>query len=151
MPLSSGNKLRQVGKAVTTLVLGVLNDLCRSVAGEVSGPNNICVSFVLAGGDGVAANGRDDRGVRQGWLRADCGIGDEMIKARVFLLLDLDDSAIFEGPFEDVGLGRSSLDGFGLGKVASPVGEVSELDAVPDLCQGGFDDCGFANRGGSGD
>jgi hypothetical protein len=69
----------------------------------------------------------------------------------MFLLFDLDNTAVFESPFENVSLGRGSLDSLGFGKIASPMGEVSELDAVPYLCQRSFDDCGFANRGGGGD
>lgn len=68
------------------------------------------------------------------------------------LLLDLVDSAILEGPLEDVGLGAGAGgDDFGLVKGGPELAEVLQLDEVPDLCERRLDDDALEDGGGGGD
>lgn len=52
-----------------------------SVGGEVSGPGDEGLALVLAGGDGVCADGAHDGGVGEGGLRGDDRVGDEVVDA----------------------------------------------------------------------
>lgn len=58
-----------------------------SIARKMAGPLHVRVTFVLAGGDGEAADGREDGGVAEGRLGGDDAVGDvvfdglEMISA----------------------------------------------------------------------
>lgn len=70
---------------------------------------------------------------------------------RVLLLLDFKNGAILESPLDNVGLGRGSLDPFALVEGRVKVAEVLELDEVPDVAEGGLNDGGLDDRGGSGD
>ncbi|KAI6758247.1 hypothetical protein HG530_010487 [Fusarium avenaceum] len=145
-----GNSLGKVGESLATLELGVGNDTGVSIAGEVSAPGDIGVTLVLAGGDRVGADGADDGGVAQGGLRGDDAVGDVVIDAGVLLLLDLENGAVLEGPLDDVGIGGAALDPFGGLESRVELGEVLELDQVPDVAEGGFDDGGLEDRGGGG-
>ena len=51
----------------------------------------------------------------------------------VLLLLHFEDSAILEGPLDDVGLLAGALDELALGDGGPELGEVLELDVVPHL------------------
>ena len=51
------------------------------IAGEVASPGDEGLALVLAGGDGVGADGGDDRGVAQLRLGRDDGVGDEVVDA----------------------------------------------------------------------
>lgn len=106
------------------------------------------MAFVLAGGDGVGSDGADNGGVAQSGLRRDDAVGDVVVDARVLLLLDLEDGTILEGPLDDVGVGRSTLDPFGLFEGRVELGEVLELDEVPDIAERGLNDGGLDDRGG---
>lgn len=59
---------------------------------------------------------------------------------RVLLLLHLLLSAILEGPFDDIGLMRDTLDMMALFEFCPEVMEVLELDQVPDLGKRGGND-----------
>lgn len=107
------------------------------VRAEVAGPLDVGAALVLARGDGEAADGADDRGVADSGLRGDDGVGDGVVNAGVLLLLDLNNGAVVEGPLDNVGLGRGTLDVVG-GLEGSPeLGEVLELDEVPDVRERG--------------
>lgn len=49
----------------------------------------------------------------------------------MLLLLDLVDSAVLEGPLEDISLVVGALDDLRLGKRGPELGEVLQLDEVP--------------------
>jgi hypothetical protein len=49
------------------------------IAGKVAGPGDECVALVLAGGDGVCANGRDSRRVGELGLGRDNAVCDEVV------------------------------------------------------------------------
>jgi hypothetical protein len=146
-----GSSLGKVGEGLTALELGVSDNTSIGVAGEVSAPGNKGLTLVLAGGDGVGADGADNGGVAQGGLRRDDAVGDVVVDAGVLLLLNLEDGTVLEGPLDDVGVGRRTLDPFrGLeGRVE--LGEVLELDEVPDVAEGGLNDGGLDDRGGGRD
>jgi hypothetical protein len=69
----------------------------------------------------------------------------------VLLLLDLNDGAVLEGPLDNVGLLRGALDVLGAGEGRPELGEVLDLDQMPDVGQRGADDGRLADRGGGGD
>jgi hypothetical protein len=69
----------------------------------------------------------------------------------VLLLLDLDNSAVLEGPLDDIGLIRSTLDPVALLKRRPELAEVLKLDQVPDIAEGCLDDGRLADGGGGGD
>ena len=48
---------------------------------EVASPGDEGLALVLAGGDGVGADGGDDRGVAQLGLSRDDGVGDVVVDA----------------------------------------------------------------------
>lgn len=66
----------------------------------------------------------------------------------VFLLLDFENSAILEGPLDDVCVWRSTLDEVGLLNGRPPLSERLKFDVVPDLTERGFDDGRFHDGGG---
>jgi hypothetical protein len=51
------------------------------IAGEVASPGDEGLALVLAGGDGVCADGGDDGSVAQLRLGRDDGVGDEVVDA----------------------------------------------------------------------
>lgn len=67
----------------------------------------------------------------------------------VLLLLHLQNSAILEGPLDNVGLLVRSLDILALRDGGPELGEVLKLDVVPDVGEGSLDDGGL-NDGGAG-
>jgi len=69
----------------------------------------------------------------------------------VLLLLDLDDGAVLEGPLDDVGLLGSALDVLRAAEGRPELGEVLDLDEVPDVGERGTDDGRLADGGGGGD
>ena len=146
-----GNSLGKVSKSLTALELGISDNTGISIAGEVSAPGDKSLTLVLAAGDGVGADGADDGSVAQGGLRGDDAVGDVVVDAGVLLLLDLEDGAVLEGPLDDVGVGGGSLDPFAGLEGRVELGEVLELDEVPDVGEGGLDDGGLVDRGGGGD
>jgi hypothetical protein len=70
---------------------------------------------------------------------------------RVLLLLDLNDGAVLESPLDNVGLLRGALDVLGAAEGRPELGEVLDLDQVPDVGQRGADDGRLADGGGGGD
>lgn len=70
---------------------------------------------------------------------------------RVLFLLNFEDGAILEGPLDNVGVGRGALDELALVELGPELGEVLELDEVPDMGEGRLDDDGLDDRGGGGD
>lgn len=58
----------------------------------------------------------------------------------VLLLLDLDRSAVLEGPFDHVGLVGRALDPVALFERRPELAEVLELDQVPDIAERRVDD-----------
>lgn len=72
--------LGQVGQGVAALELGVLNDASVGIAGEVAGPLDKGAVLVLARGDGEAANGADDAGVRELGLGRDDAVRDVVVE-----------------------------------------------------------------------
>jgi hypothetical protein len=123
---------------------------------------------VLARGDRVCANGGDDGRVGELRLRGDDAVCDEVVDAldmllapvyrscctevyRVLLLLDLDGTAILEGPLDYVGLLGYTLDELALLESRPELAEVLELDQVPDIAEGCLDDGRLADGGGGGD
>lgn len=69
----------------------------------------------------------------------------------VFLLLDVQNGTVFEGPLDEISLFRGALDVFALVDVGPEVLEVLDLDEVPDIGERGGDDGGFRDLGGGGD
>ena len=69
----------------------------------------------------------------------------------VLLLLDLNDGAVLEGPLDNVGLLRGALDVLGAAEGRPELGEVLDLDEVPDVGQRGLDDGRLSDGGGGGD
>jgi len=69
----------------------------------------------------------------------------------VLLLLDLVDAAVLEGPLDQVGLLVGALDELGLGQGGPELGEILQLDEVPDVGEGRLDDDALEHRGGGGD
>jgi hypothetical protein len=58
----------------------------------------------------------------------------------VLLLLDLNDGAVLESPLDNVGLLRGALDVLGAAEGRPELGEVLNLDQVPDVGERGADD-----------
>jgi hypothetical protein len=124
---------------------------------------------MLARGDGVCANGRDDGRVRKLRLGRDDAVCDEVVDAlcialvptaqtggcgwahRVLLLLDFDNGAVLEGPLDNIGLIGCALDPVTLLESGPELAKVLELDQVPDIAEGRLDDGRLADGGGSGD
>lgn len=173
LALLSSNLLSQVGKSLLAFVPAVLNDISACVRGEVAGPCDVGVAGVLARCYWVAANGRDDGGVREGRLGRDDAVGDVVVDGlrdmvsrgncrmlrgtkaaktyRMLFLLHIKDSLVGEGPSDDISLRRRVLDELASRKLAPEGREVLELDEVPDLSEGSFNDGGFRDEGGGGD
>lgn len=69
----------------------------------------------------------------------------------MLLLLDLEDSAVLEGPPDNVGLLGGTLDVLALVKGSPELGKVLDLDEVPDVGERGTDDGRLADGGGGRD
>lgn len=65
----------------------------------------------------------------------------------MLFLLDLQHGAILEGPTGDVGLAADALDKIRRLEGRPEVGELVELDVMPDVGQWGADDAALENRG----
>jgi hypothetical protein len=70
---------------------------------------------------------------------------------RVLLLLDLNDRAVLESPLDNVGLLVGVLDVLRRAEGRPELGEVLDLDEVPDVGERGADDGRLADGGGGGD
>ena len=70
---------------------------------------------------------------------------------RVLLLLDLNDGAVLESPLDNVGLLVGVLDVLRRAEGRPELGEVLDLDEVPDVGERGADDGRLADGGGGGD
>lgn len=70
---------------------------------------------------------------------------------RVLLLLDLNDGAVLESPLDNVGLLAGVLDVLRRAEGRPELGEVLDLDEVPDVGERGADDGRLADGGRSGD
>lgn len=123
---SSG--LGQSLETLAALELGVLDDSGISIAREVAGPLDEGGVLELAAGDCVGADSAHHRAVGELWLGGDDGVGDVVVDGlgyvsaghwkasmygsthAVFLLLDLNDSAILESPLDNVGVWGGALD-----------------------------------------
>ena len=69
---------------------------------------------------------------------------------RVLLLLDLNDRAVLESPLDNVGLLAGALDVLRRAEGRPELGEVLDLDEVPDVGERGADDGRLADGGGGG-
>ena len=69
----------------------------------------------------------------------------------VLLLLDLKLGAVLEGPLDNVGLLAGTLDVLRGAEGRPELGEVLDLDQVPDVGERGADDGRLADGGGGGD
>ena len=69
----------------------------------------------------------------------------------MLLLLDLNDGAVLESPLDNVGLLVGVLDVLRRAEGRPELGEVLDLDEVPDVGERGADDGRLADGGGSGD
>lgn len=69
----------------------------------------------------------------------------------MLLLLDIEDGTIFEGPAGNVSLAADTLDELRRLQGGPEVGEVVQLDVVPDMGQRGADDGALGDRCGRGD
>lgn len=69
----------------------------------------------------------------------------------MLLLLHLLLGAVLECPLDNVGLAGCVLDKLAFLERSPELAEVLELDQVPDIAEGGLDDGGLVDRGGSGD
>lgn len=67
----------------------------------------------------------------------------------MLLLLHFENGAILEGPLDDIRLFAGALDELALGDGRPELGEVLELDVVPDVGERCLDD-GRLNNGGAG-
>jgi hypothetical protein len=141
--------LGQVSQSVAALELGILDDTSIGVAGEVASPFDEGAVLKLARGDGVAADGADDAGVRELRLGSDDAVGDVVVDGAVLLLLDLELGAVVEGPLDQVGL-LLRLDDLALLEGRPEGAEVLELDVVPDVAERGLDNGALDDGGGSG-
>lgn len=74
-----------------------------------------------------------------------------MTTYRVSFLLDLQDSAILKGPFDNVGLRRGALDEFALVKLRPPGSKLLKFDQVPDVREWCFNNSRLLDGGGGGD
>jgi len=115
------------------------------VAGEEASPLDEGLALVVSGRNGEQANCAEDGRVAKTGGRGDDGVGDGVVYGRVLFLLDLENRAILEGPLHDVRVGRRALDDLGLGQPGPELGEVVELDEVPDIGEGRADDEGFGH------
>jgi len=137
------SSLGEICQSFAALVLSILNDTCISIAAEVSRPLDKGRALKLSAGDRVETDGADNAGVAQSWLGGDDGVGNGVVDTRVLLLLDLQNVTILECPLDDVRLLTRSLDILRRLQCSPEVGKVLELDVVPDVGEGGFDDGGF--------
>lgn len=69
----------------------------------------------------------------------------------MLLLLDLNDGAVLESPLDNVGLLAGALDVLRRAEGRPELGEVLDLDEVPDVGERGADDGRLADGGGGGD
>lgn len=69
----------------------------------------------------------------------------------MLLLLDLNDGTVLESPLDNVGLLGGVLDVLRGAEGRPELGEVLDLDEVPDVGQRGADDGRLADGGGGGD
>lgn len=69
----------------------------------------------------------------------------------MLLLLNLKDSIILECPLDNIGLGRCALHPFTLRKGGIELAKVLKLDEVPNITEGGFNDCRLLDGCGGGD
>ena len=69
----------------------------------------------------------------------------------MLLLLDLNDGTILESPLDNVGLLAGALDVLRRAEGRPELGEVLDLDEVPDVGQRGLDDGRLSDGGGGGD
>jgi len=69
---------------------------------------------------------------------------------RVSLLLNLQDGSILEGPLDNIGIGRSTLDSVAGFQCTPERAEALQLDEVPDSAEGSLYDGGFRNGSGGG-
>lgn len=67
---------------------------------------------------------------------------------RVLLLLNVQLSPVLERPLHNIRLGACTFDSRALLKFGPKLGEVLELDEVPNGAEGGFNDGGLADGGG---
>lgn len=65
----------------------------------------------------------------------------------VLLLLHFENGAILEGPLDDIRLFARALDELALGDGGPELGEVLELDVVPNVGERGLDDGRFDDGG----
>lgn len=146
-----------------------------SIAGEVTGPGDEGVSLMLTGGNRVDSDGahngcvakfrlgRDDtigdvviNGLSKVIISASCNLtpppdGETMGTYGMLLLLHLENSAILEGPLDDVRVGRRSLDPFTVIQSGVKLVKVLQLNQVPDIAERRLNDSRLANKGRSGD
>ena len=135
---------------------------------------------MLSRSDREQANGADDGAVAKAGLGGDGAVGDVVINGlrdtksvpsassqyrsvcnspaaepgstyRVLLLLHLQDRAILESPLDNIRLLGSSLDPLAGLQLAPELGELRELDQVPDVAQRRVDDSGLGDGVGSWD
>ena len=92
------------------------------------------VSERWPGGKGWAAKTRTQTGT----VNPDLGRGD--VTYAVFFLLDLNNRPVFECPLDNIGLVADSLDEFGCLESRPEVGEVLQLDMMPDVGERSSDD-----------
>jgi hypothetical protein len=76
---------------------------------------------------------------------------EEMLTYGVLLLLDLNLRAVLESPLDNVGLLRGTFDVLRTAESRPELGEVLDLDQVPDGGERGTDDGRLADGGGGGD
>lgn len=144
------------------------------IVGEVTAPLNKSAALKLTRCDGIAANGAQDTRVGQLGLGGDDGVGDVVVDGlvrpfymlviytfsdmqlcerkntyAVLLLLDLNDTAILEGPTNHIRVLANALDELRGLEGRPEVGEVLELNVVPDVREGRLDD-GALQDGGRG-
>jgi hypothetical protein len=128
----------------------------------VTAPLSKSTALQLARGDGIQANGAQHARVAQLGLGRDDAVGDVVVNGlpslsasasihpapvnyirlthAVLLLLDLHDAAILESPLDDIGVVADALDQLGRLERGPPVGELLELDVVPDVRERRLDD-----------
>lgn len=82
-------------------------------------------------------------------MRGDDTVSDGMSDGAVLFLFDFEHRAVLEGPLDDVGVWRCTLDGLALGDGRPEGGEGLQLDVMPNLGEWCADDGTLADAGGS--
>lgn len=136
----------------------------------MAAPLHVGASLLLSRGNGIASNGANNGRIGDFGLCSNHTVRDVVIDGlgqrsqitgllvdvtdathAVFLLLDVQDGAVLEGPAGHIGLAADALDEVRRLQGGPEVGKVMELDVVPDVGERGANDGALNDGGGRGD